>query len=168
MKGTPMSALAPASRPASAGGDRQAQRGIVIVEFALILLVILTLVTATVLVGSMLAQYTALLKANNAAARYLSTLPPVQMRTPGGWYEAQDTVRTMVNAAAAAASINGDPSIDFDCTPKCGNGIFSDLPVTITVYLQTDFIIGNEGAFAYDIFSQYTQVRTEVTVLYAN
>lgn len=146
---------------------KRAQAGMVIVEFALIVPIIFSLVIATFLLGSLFWQYSALLKANNAAARYLSRIPAVEMSSVTKWEDARKTAIDILDAGAEGAGITGH-SYEFSCNPACGAGTVAPLPTTIKIGLWNYAFGGGPGDFGYQWYGDYVQVKTEVTVRYAN
>jgi hypothetical protein len=146
---------------------KRTQGGVIVVEFALTILIIFMLVVATLLFGSVLWQYSALCKANNAAARYLAHIPAVEMSSVTKWEEARTTAIELMNTAVEGAGVTGQ-SYEIVCTPACGGGTLAQLPKTIKIGLWTYMIGGADGGFAYEWFGDYVEVKTEVTVNYGN
>jgi hypothetical protein len=146
---------------------KRVQGGVIVVEFALTVLIIFMLVVATLLFGSVLWQYSALCKANNAALRYLSRIPAVEMSSLAKWEDARKTAGEMMDTAVTGAGITGH-SYEISCTPACGGGTLAPLPKTIKVGLWTYVVGGADGGFAYEWFGDYVEVKTEVTANYGN
>lgn len=147
---------------------RRAQSGAAAIEFALIILVIFTLMAAAYEFGRVTWQYNVLQKATYDAARYLSSVPKVEITNIAGYNAAIATAKKMVRDAVSAAGISlKDPSLPFvDCN-FCGSS--SLVPTTMRVYLYV-VIDPNDSLFANVGFGWLPNLvlNADVTVPYAN
>jgi len=147
---------------------RRAQGGVAAIEFALIILLIVTLMAAAYEFGRVTLQYNALQKATYDAARYLSSVPRVELTTIAGSNTAIATAKQMVRDAASAAGISlGNPSLPFvDCN-SCGSALL--VPSTMRVYLFVT-LTRNDSLFAGLGFEWLPNLalNADITVPYAN
>lgn len=121
-----------------------AQRGAAAVEFAFILPLLLLIFTGTIEFGRAMWHYDALAKAARDAARYLSTVPTVDLGAEAA--SATSTARTIVANAATRAGVTGlTPAADITiaCAPTaCGSALFPAEVTTVTVGINYPFVIG--------------------------
>lgn len=148
--------------------NRRAQSGVAAIEFALIIVVVFTLIAAAYAFGRVTWQYNAMQKATYDAARYLSSLPRVEIMNLAGYIDARDTARKMVRDAASVVGISlGDPDLPYVVCSSCGSPLL--VPSSVQVFLgvaldPSDSPFGNVG-FGW---LPSLQLNVEVTVPYAN
>lgn len=147
----------------------RAQRGIVAIELAFIVLLAFLIIPVTLLFGRMFLQYSAMHKASNNALRYLSSLPAVEMMHNASGTVARETAERMVLAAAAGAGVDPIPDVNIACTPGACRTDFVR-PATIT--LTTALVLSDPvfGAITYPWLGDYGQTYVEIlnTVPYVN
>lgn len=142
------------------------QRGIVAVEMAFILLFVLVLLPYPLFFGRAFWHYAVLQKAAHDAARYMSTIPVLDMKNPGKASQAVAVVQSMVSAATAGL---GEPAATWVMCGATPCGVLPVLPdqvrIGVGVVLQdpifpaiTRPLIGDEGLL----------LQANVTMRYAN
>jgi len=118
------------------------QRGVAAIELALILLFFMGLLPVVLLFGSSLQAYTVLQKSTHDAARYMATLPMVQMTSITAAAQNSVFVRKMVLDAMAETSPAMDASrVALECVYSedvypCGS--FSSKPLQVRVRIGVD------------------------------
>lgn len=124
-----------------------AQRGVVAIELAFILIFIFTLMALTLLFGRAFWQYNALQKAGGNAMRYLSSVPAVEMTRTASAAIAVATARQMVLDAAAATGVDPMPDVNIKCIPTTTCGAGGTRPATVALSMtqvisdQTFFLL---------------------------
>lgn len=121
-----------------------AQRGAAAVEFAFILPLLLLIFTGMIEFGRAMWHYDALAKGARDAARYLSTVPTVELGSEAA--SATSITRAIVANAASRAGVAGlTPATDITiaCAPTaCGSALFPADVTTVSVNLNYPFVIG--------------------------
>lgn len=123
------------SRP-SLGRPRKAQAGIAAIEFAAILPVMVLLLAFTVFLGRTFWHYSAAYKAAHDAGRYLSSVPPIDMRTPARAAAVVAVARAI--ADQEIAGLNPGPYLP-SVTVACDNincdgfGVPTNINVTVRI-----------------------------------
>lgn len=114
---------------------RRAQHGIVAIEFAVVLLLLLMLLPATLFFGRVFWQYNTLQKACHDAARYMASVPLVDMRNATAYAAAVATTQQMVVDALDAARVSSDRGVaDVNCRPLgCGQAIAAPTTIELTM-----------------------------------
>lgn len=145
------------------------QRGIVAVELALIIPVIVLIVAVTLMFGRAFMQYGVLQKASNNALHYLSSLPAVEMTHAASGAIARATATQMVLDAGAGAGFNPLPVVYFTCIP--GN-CQTDGVKPVTIQLNTEMAISDPFIpnLTSDLLGMFgvTYVDLQMTVFYVN
>lgn len=148
--------------------NRRAQRGVAAIEFALIILVIITLMAAAYEFGRVTWQYNVLQKAAHDAARYLSSAPRVELSTTSGRNAAMATTRQIVfDALSAAGVVLQDPSdLDVVCD-FCGSASFVPSAMRVKLFVVLN---RNDSLFAGLSFGWLPDLalNADITVPYAN
>lgn len=112
------------------------QRGVAVIELAIILPLLLLIVTGLIEYGRLTWNYNALAKATRDAARYLSTEPTDAA-----------TANSMVLDAAASAGVNtGNLTTNIDCHKSDGSSVAcASIPPdgSVTVAVNYGFTIGD-------------------------
>lgn len=120
------------------------QRGAAAIEFAFILPLLLLIFTGTIEFGRAMWHYDALAKAARDAARYLSTVPTVDLGTEAA--SATSITRAIVANSATQAAVAGlTPATDITitCAPTpCGSALFPADVTTVSVDIIYPFVIG--------------------------
>jgi len=132
--------------------QRRRQDGLAAIELALIMLFFMALLPVVLLFSRVLLAYTALQKSTHDAARYMATLPQVQMMNPGTAAQNSVFARQMVIDAMAETWPGMDiGKVNLECvynddTYACGNYAYKpqmvrikvgvDLPVTFLPVLM--------------------------------
>lgn len=118
------------------------QRGVAAIELALIMLFFMALLPLVLLFGSALQAYTALQKGTHDAARYMATLPLVQMTSMTAAAQSSVFARQMVlDAMAETWPAMGVNQINLECVYSddvyaCGN--FPSKPLQVRVRVGVD------------------------------
>jgi Flp pilus assembly protein TadG len=147
-----------------------AQRGVVAIELAFIIPVIVLIVALTLLFGRAFWQYNVLQKAGSNAMRYLASVSAVEMTHTATAATAVATARQMVIDAATAAGVEPVPDVNIMCRPSSTCGAGGTRPATIVLSMpmlisdQTFFLLtwpwlGATGSLVVEI---------DITVPYAN
>lgn len=101
------------------------ERGVALVEMAIILTSTILLIPVVFLFGRLLYQYSVLKQATNDAAAYVATVPALELQDPAAAAVVLTRAETMLREAVSAAGIRPDASlavlIDCDDNP-CGVG----------------------------------------------
>lgn len=114
---------------------RRFQGGVAAIEFAAILPVLLLLLAFTVFFGRVFWHYTAAQKAAHDAGRYLSSVPPIEMRTPARVANVMLVARAIAEQEVAGLNPGPFPPV---ITILC-DGLWCagfNPPATITVGVQ--------------------------------
>jgi hypothetical protein len=136
-------------------GGMAAQRGIVALELALILMCALAVLPAMLLMGRVFWHYTVLEKSVHDAARYMASLPPAEMINPAKAYAAAGTAQAMVVAAASAAQLNPAPQA-WQVMVACDGyscGSVSTLPLNIRVTAELSLDDELLGTLSYNLLN---------------
>lgn len=148
--------------------NRRAQSGVAAIEFALIILVMVALMAAAYEFGRVTWQYNTLQKAAHDAARYLSSVPRVELTSPAGRNAAMATTRQMVlDALSAAGVVLQDPGdLDVDCN-SCGSALAVPSTMRVSLYVT---LSANDSLFANLGFEWLPNLllTADITVPYAN
>lgn len=96
------------------------QRGIAMVETAIILTTTMLLIPVVFLFGRLLYQYSVLAQATSEAAAYMASVAPLEMHSFSAAAAASERADTMVRDAVAAAGIRPDSSLAI--TVECDDG----------------------------------------------
>ncbi|HAT32289.1 MAG TPA: hypothetical protein DCW29_16005 [Janthinobacterium sp.] len=118
---------------------RRVQRGVVAVELALLLPIALLLLPYLLFYGRVFWHYTAAQKIAHDTARYLSSVPVIEMKTSARATHAVAVAQAMAQAALAELRPGTgafSPAVGISCSPLC-SGAF----VPATVRVEVDIII---------------------------
>lgn len=120
--------------------DRHAprrQRGVATIELALISVMIFALLPFVFWFGRVFYEYNVMLKAGHQAARYVASLPAVEIGSLSASATAAATARQMVLDAGAGAGIDlSAVGVGVDCEPDiCGTA--GEVPATVRVRFST-------------------------------
>ncbi|MYM66249.1 hypothetical protein GTP45_05290 [Pseudoduganella sp. FT55W] len=111
------------------------QRGIVALELALILPVVLTLLTAVLYLGRLTYNYEVIRKASNDGVRYLSSVAAVNLRSAALATHESNLTQAIVQAELGALSSNAVVVVSCDNAPCMQNGAVP-AEVSIIVIMQ--------------------------------
>lgn len=148
---------------------QRAQHGIAAIEFAAVLLLMMLLLPATLFFGRVFWQYNTLQKACRDAARYMASVPLVEMSNATAYAAAVATTQQMVTDALDAARVSSDRNaVDVICRPACG--LANAAPATIELIIAIvvhddifgsftgDWLNGQNGiSFTADIMVPYVR-----------
>ncbi|MES2018719.1 MAG: TadE/TadG family type IV pilus assembly protein [Pseudomonadota bacterium] len=138
-----------------APGRRARQRGVAAVEFAVILPVLLVLLAFPIIFGRAFMHYSVAQKAAHDAARYLSSIPLVEMQDPTRVSEAEAIARQIV--ADETAELNPGHGFPVNVTVQCdslacGFGLPAVVTVSVRMRMFDDYfndltwmVVGEEG-----------------------
>lgn len=111
------------------------QRGVAAIELAFIIPLLITMLAFPLFFGRVFWHYTVAEKAAHDAARYLATVPMVEMTTPLRAGYALEVANAIISAEVAELNPGPDGlSIDIRCNPSACNGFST--PSTFTVIVQ--------------------------------
>ncbi|HEV7814372.1 MAG TPA: TadE/TadG family type IV pilus assembly protein, partial [Janthinobacterium sp.] len=139
----------------------QSQRGVAAIELALIFIATLALLPFTIWFGRVFYQYEVLVKAGNAAARYVASAPLAEMSTGASAKNVIATATKMIVDAAAGAHLSALPdpdTIGIRCIPMtCGTpgSTPAMIEINFTVTMVDDlFFDTTYGQFPLNIILQ--------------
>ncbi|MYM25398.1 hypothetical protein GTP46_22470 [Duganella sp. FT135W] len=119
------------------------QGGMVALELALVLPVLLVLLSAVLYYGRLTYAYEVTQKAASAGARYLSSVAAVNMKNPVQAGQESNLAQTIVQTELAALSALGvSTAVEVDCDAiSCAmlGGIPNEVSVTIVVWVPNIF-----------------------------
>ena len=134
---------------------RRSQSGVAAVEMAIILPVLIILLAVPLFIGRVFWHYTVAQKAAHDTARFLSTMPPIEFRSP---VRASSTVAVArAIASAELADLNPGlypPDVTITCDGINCNGFTVPTSVTVTVQMPmfdpifngiTYALVGDDG-----------------------
>ncbi len=138
------------------------------VELALVVLLLVPVVACVVALGSILHRAAGMERAAYEAARYLVSVPRMQMSTEAGYLQAWEMAKTIANASLAAAGQPALTQMGFTvyCIGGCGAAV---LPQRITVHLQAEVAAERWDAFTQAVLgAQNRELQADVTLRYEN
>lgn len=146
---------------------RRRARGSTVVELALIVLLLVPVAACLLLLGSVLHRAAGLERAAYEAARYMASVPRMQMASESGYQAALGAAQAIANASLAAA---GQPPLTQGFTVICVAGCgTAALPQRITVQLQATVAADNWDLFSQALLSPENRVlHAYVTLRYEN
>lgn len=135
---------------------RKGERGVVAIEAALLMSILVVLIACPLFLGRVLWHYTALQKAAQDGARFLSTATPSEMMTLGSKDEAGVAALARDIVRAETAELNPAENkriIDVQCDlATCGDSIPANVRVRVTMrmkdpalYAFTSLLAGDQG-----------------------
>lgn len=149
------------------------QHGTALVETAIALPVLLTLLAGLALFGQALWQFNAMQKAVHDAARYMASIPVVEITNMERALSAKHTAQDMVRGAAIVAGIAVPPALE-SISVLCGSASAcagsSTKPSTVTVNVS----VGLGGTVLEMFFGEWSsassplEVSLSATVPYMN
>ncbi len=153
-------------------GRGRPRRGVALIELALILMFAIGLLPVVLVLGRVFWHDIALQKVTYAGARYMASLPPVQMSNPAQVAQARQLVYQMVGEAARGAHLAMAPGAG-EVTILCGeddcNGA-SELPATVQVRVRLEMTAGEMAGATGAWFAPLGNItmKSAVTLRYAN
>lgn len=110
------------------------QRGAAAVEFAIVLPAILSILAFSLFFGRVFWHYSAAVKAAHDAARYLSTVPLVEMKTLANATNVALVARSIAEKEIAELNPGGDPPvITILCDTYTCDGLSAPTSINVTV-----------------------------------
>lgn len=138
----PAPAARPPFRPRPCGQRHARQRGVAVVEFAIVVFVLLLLFAGVVEFGRAFMYYDALSKGTRNAARYLATTSVANLSATG----TSADLRALVRVAADGVGMPNftDTNVSFSCSPKDCSTVKTSADIQyVTVSATYSFTVGS-------------------------
>lgn len=116
------------------------QRGMVVLELALILPVLLTLLTAVVYFGRLTYNYEVVCKASNAGVRYLSSVAAANLRNPALAGHESNLAQSIVLTELGSLGSNALVVVACDNVPCTAVAAPSEVSVSVIVQVPNVFL----------------------------